>query len=355
LEPAFSSSTEAKEEVQRISQKIGTQPKIINMPHRPELPDGSIAVWGDVVLTPVDAGSVRQLADGKNPKLGFMVDFITDFQRSAKSSLPIYRVGGGAGLVLAVSYGKPDQGTLRLIAVDASQFSSPLTEQDQQGPVAAQPSPAADQAPVVAQPSPNTRQTAIAAQPSSSQGQTTNVAQRSPTLNQTANVAQLSAQPIDKESESQTNLTELKHTISLLKADLASATAKISKLEIQNGETERQLKQEAQARLSAEAAKNQIEQTILENQIRSRNSKAGLWTVLAMIFGGLITLLAIRAPTASNRWDKWNLSRKVSNVNQWTGQFERKISTLLVGIAKGRTGHESVNHVAETNVTTQPS
>jgi hypothetical protein len=283
-----------------------------------------------------------------------MVDFITDFQRSAKSSLPIYRVGGGAGLVLAVSYGKPDQGTLRLIAVDASQFSSPLAEHRQQGPVAAQPSPAADQAPVVAQPSPNTRQTAIAAQPSTSPGQTTNGAQRSPTLNQTANVAQLSTQPIDKESESQTNLTELKHTISLLKADLASAMAKISKLEIQNGETER-LKQEAQARFSAEAAKNQIEQTMLENQIRSRNSKTGLWTVLAMIFGGLITLLAIRAPTASNRWDKWNLSRKVSNVNQWTGQFERKISTLLVGIAKGRTGHESVNHVAETNVTTQTS
>ena len=125
LEPAFSSSTEAKEELQRISQRLGTQPRIIDMPHRSGLPDGMIAVWGDVVLTPVDTDNIKKLADGRSPKLGFMVDFVADFEHSAKKGLPVYGIGGGPGLVLAVSYGKPDQGTLRLIAVDASKFASP--------------------------------------------------------------------------------------------------------------------------------------------------------------------------------------------------------------------------------------
>src|SRR4029077_5481876 len=124
-EPAFSSSTAAKEELQRISQKLGGQPKIIDMPYRSALGDGFIAVWGDVVLTPVDTDNITKLADGKSPKLGFLVDFITDFQRSAKVGLPIYRIGGGAGLIFAVCYGKLEQGTLRLIAVDASEFTSP--------------------------------------------------------------------------------------------------------------------------------------------------------------------------------------------------------------------------------------
>ena len=124
-EPAFSSSAAAKEEPQRITQKIGSQPKIIDMPHQTSLGDGFIAVWGDVVLTPVDSGNMTKLADGQSPKLGFLVDFITDFQRSAKNGLPVYRIGGSAGLVLAVSYGKPDKGTRRLIAVDASKFSAP--------------------------------------------------------------------------------------------------------------------------------------------------------------------------------------------------------------------------------------
>ena len=93
-----------------------------------------------------------------------MVDFVADFERSAKTGLPVYRIGGGPGLVLAVSYGKPDRGTLRLIAVDASKFASPAADQPQP-PVAAQPSPTQDQAAIAAQPSPTPDRTAIVAQP----------------------------------------------------------------------------------------------------------------------------------------------------------------------------------------------
>jgi hypothetical protein len=334
LEPAFSSSAEAKEELQRISQKLSTQPKIIDMPHRPGLPDGLIAVWGDVVLTPVDASSISQLAAGRTPKLGFMVDFITDFQRSAKVGLPIYRVGGGAGLILAVSYGKPDRGTFRLIAVDASKFSSPLAEQSPQGPVVAQQPPATDQAPAPAavQPSPAQNKVAIATQPSPI-------------------VAQPLSQQIDKENESQTNIAGLKHTISLLRAELANATTKITKLETQNAETERQLKQEAQARLSAEAAKNKTEQTMLQSQKATQ-----LWTILAdVLVGSLIALLVILAPTLWNRLKKSNIAAKLANVDQWLGHFERLLSSTLARLPKGRSRDTSMKQVAEMDVTTQAS
>jgi len=339
LESAFSSSTEAKEELQRISQKIGTQPKIIEMPNRSGLLNGFIAVWGNVALKPVDAANTTKLADGKSPKLGFIVDFITDFQRSAKTGLPIYRIGGGAGLILAVSYGKPDKGTLRLIAVDASKFSSPLAEQSSQGPVVAQQAPATDQSPIATQSFPARDQMTIAVQPSIDSGQS-------------ATVAQPSSQPINKGDESQTNIAELKHTISSLRSELATSGTMITRLKNQISEAERQLKQEAQSRLSAEAAKNQIEQTMREN----RGSRAGFWTVLAsIIFGGLITLLAIRSPTLSNQLAKWNLSAKLSNVDQWLGHFERKISSVLASFPKGRSRDSSVKQVAEMDVTTQPS
>ena len=169
LEPAFSSSADAQEQIQQIAQKYGAQPRIIEMPHRPGFPDGVIAVWGDVVLQPVDPNSVSQLAVGKSPQLGFMIDFIADFQRSARNGLPIYRIGGGAGSVWAASYGQPDRGTLRFVAVDASRFASPP-----------------DQTLRVAQSSPPPDQTAIVAQPPLAPDQT----------------AQPFTPPTDKENES---------------------------------------------------------------------------------------------------------------------------------------------------------
>jgi hypothetical protein len=300
-EPAFSSSIPAKEELQRISQKIGEQPKILDMPHQSSLGDGFIAVWGDVVLTPVDSGNMTKLADGQSPKLGFLVDFITDFQRSAKNALPVYRIGGGPGLVLAVSYGKPDKGTLRLIAVDASKFSTPVTN------VIAQPPPVTDQAqaPAAVQPSPAQNQAAIVAQPS-------------PTPDQTAIVAQ---SPIAKESEPQPNVAELKHAISALRSELATSTAKVTRLENQLLESERQLKQEAQARLNAEAAKRQTEQAMLQSQNATQ-----LWTILAdVLVGSLIAFLVICAPILWNRLKKSNMASKPTNVDQWLGYFERWI------------------------------
>jgi hypothetical protein len=204
LEPTLSSSADAQEQIQQIAQKYGAQPRIIEMPHRSGFPDGVIAVWGDVVLQPIDTDCLSQLAAGKAPQVGFMVDFIADFQRSAKNGLPIYRIGGSAGSVWAASYGQPDRGTVRFIAVDASRFGS-----------------STDQTLMVAQSSPHPDQTTIVAQQPLAPDQ---AAQPSPPLN-------------DKENESQTSIAELKLTISLLKAELATSTAKIARLENQVSET----------------------------------------------------------------------------------------------------------------------
>ena len=323
LEPAFSSSTEAKEELQRISQRFGTQPRIIDMPHRSGLPDGMIAVWGNVVLTPVDTDNIKKLAEGRSPKLGFMVDFVADFEHSAKKGLPVYGIGGGPGLVLAVSYGKPDRGTLRLIAVDASKFASPAADQPQPS-VAAQPSPTQDQAVITAQPS------------------------RTP--DRTATVAHSPLQPTSTSNELQTNITELQHTISLLRADLATATTKITKLETQNIETEQQLKQEAQARSSFDAAKHQIEQTLFETQRGAAQSHNSVWIIFAsMAIGGLLALLAIRSPVFWNQWNKLNVGSKLSNLTQ---RFQQK--TLARRVPEELFGRELDKHVAEINVTMQP-
>jgi hypothetical protein len=343
-EPAFSSSAAAKEELQRITQKIGSQPKIIDMPHQSPLGDGFIAVWGDVVLTPVDSGNMTKLADGQSPKLGFLVDFITDFQRSAKNGLPVYRIGGGAGLVLAVSYGKPERGTLRLIAVDASKFSAPAEQQRPQNTAVSQSQPATDQAPTPAQ---------------SSTTQQSNAPNRLAVVPETTrssdqHVPQPSSQPIAKEDEQQTKITELRHTISSLRLELATSTAKVTRLENQLLESERQLKQEAQARLNAEAAKRQTEQ---------QSYKAfQLWTILAdVLVGSLIALLVILAPTLWNRFKNANTTSKLPNVDQWLGHFERCLSSALARLPipkrfpKTSSGEMSVKHIAETEVTTQPT
>ena len=73
------------------------------MPTREGFPNGVIATWGKVVLESVDAKSQRILAAGKNPKIGALIDFIGNFERSTKNDLPVYRVSGGAGFIWAAS------------------------------------------------------------------------------------------------------------------------------------------------------------------------------------------------------------------------------------------------------------
>jgi hypothetical protein len=124
-EPAFFSSNEAEEDIQRYSGKIGEPPRIMKMPHRSGLPDARIAIWGQITLVQLDEDSVKVLSDGKRPKKGLLIDFLGNFVRSAKEGLPIYRIDGGPGFVWAASFNQKGRGTLRFAAVDASGFVAP--------------------------------------------------------------------------------------------------------------------------------------------------------------------------------------------------------------------------------------
>jgi hypothetical protein len=126
-EPAFFGASEADDEIQRYSHKIGESPRITRMPHRAGFPNGILASWGKVELEPLDNDSIKALAKGRRPKTkGYFIDFIGNFARSAKEGLPVYRLSGGVGFVWVASYGRKGRGTLRFLAVDASAISPQL-------------------------------------------------------------------------------------------------------------------------------------------------------------------------------------------------------------------------------------
>src|SRR5262249_46707925 len=147
-EPAFFNPSEAELNIQQYSRNLGESPRILKMPHRSGLPDGVIAVWGKITLEPLDQESINILANGKNPRKGFLIDYLRDFTRSAKQGLPIYRIDGGLGFIWAASFDQKGRGTLREAAVELSGFSphpAPVVVQ------ATAQTPPSDPAPVVAQ------------------------------------------------------------------------------------------------------------------------------------------------------------------------------------------------------------
>ena len=222
-EPAFVNPKEVEVNIQRYSRKIGESPRIMKMPHRGSLPDGLIAVWGKITLEPLDQESIKTLADGRNPRKGFLIDYLRDFTRSAKQGLPIYRIDGGPGFIWAASFDQKERGTLRLAAVELSGFS-----------------PSSDPAPVVVE---TTAQT--------------------PASDPAPVVVQATAQTDQEQLPS-----ELSQTVENLRADLAISINKIAELEKAKAEAERAAKQAEQARLDAENAKQEVERALVA-QVRA--------------------------------------------------------------------------------------
>jgi hypothetical protein len=231
-EPAFFNPKEAELDIQRYSRKLGESPRIMKMPHRNGLPDGVIAVWGKITLEPLDQESVKILADGKNPKKGFLIDYLRNFTRSAQEGLPIYRIDGGPGFIWAASFDQKGRGTLRSAAVQVSGFSPP-------------PAPA----PVV--------QTAAA--------------QQEPLPPPAPVAVQTAAPPHQEQLSSETN-----QTIEKLQADLVISTNKISELERAKSDAERAVEKAEQAKLDAENAKQEVEQARIAEKITSNTLIAQL-------------------------------------------------------------------------------
>jgi hypothetical protein len=122
MEPVVMERSAAETEVQRLSEKFSEQAKILRISETPKTPTGILASWGGVLLDPIDDAARRILASGRSPGGAIFVDFIGDFQRSARDGLPIYKLSGTAGYVWVTSFEPNRRGTLRFLAVDASAF-----------------------------------------------------------------------------------------------------------------------------------------------------------------------------------------------------------------------------------------
>src|SRR5215475_8302653 len=238
-EPAFLNPKEAEVNIRRYSRKIGESPRIMKMPHRSGLPDGLIAVWGKITLEPLDQESINILANGKNPRRGFLIDYLRDFTRSAKQGLPIYRIDGGPGFIWAASFDQKGRGTLRLAAVELSGFP-PSSDPEPVVVQATAQTPSSDPEPVVVQ--------ATAQTPPSAPAPV---------------VVQATAQT-DQEQAS-----ELNQRVEHLQAELAISINKIAELEKAKAEAESAAKQAEQAKFDGENAKQQVERARIAEKMTS--------------------------------------------------------------------------------------
>src|SRR6266436_3511698 len=271
-EPAFFNAKEAEVNIQRYSRKIGESPRIMKMPHRGSLPDGLIAVWGKIMLEPLDQESIKILADGKGPRKGLLIDFLGNFARSAKEGLPIYRIDGGPGFIWAASFDQKERGTLRLAAVELSGFS-PSSDP---APVLVQTTaqtPPSDPAPVLVQttaqtppsdPAPAVVQATAQTSPSDPAPVVVQATAQTPPSDPAPVVVQVTAQADQEQLPS-----ELNQTVEHLQADLAISINKIAELEKAKAEAERAAKQAEQAKLDAENAKQQIERARIAEKMTS--------------------------------------------------------------------------------------
>jgi hypothetical protein len=122
LSPAFFTNSEVAREIERLSRQFNGPAHIYRSPNRPGLPGGIIATWGDIELQPLTPNDLATLADGKNPHVGVMVDYLINFYESARAGLPVYSLSGGKGYVWIARFDQQGKGKLRFFAADPSQM-----------------------------------------------------------------------------------------------------------------------------------------------------------------------------------------------------------------------------------------
>jgi hypothetical protein len=318
-EPAFFNPSEAELNIQRYSRKLGESARILKMPHRSGLPDAVIAVWGKITLEPLDQESIKTLAEGKNPRKGFLIDYLRDFTRSAKQGLPIYRIDGGPGFIWAASFDRKGRGTLRSAAVDVSGFALPPdsvpvaeiavpTDQERLPPPAAVVATAAPTAQEELPPPATVVATAAPTAQEELPPPAAVVATATPTAQEelpppTTVVA--TAAPTPQEESS----SEFNQKIEKLQADLAISSAKVAELERAKSVAERALEEAEQAKLDAENAKQEVEQARIAEkttsdavivQLRAHKAAAGVkvsrWEIaLYGSVGGVLFFLTASA------------------------------------------------------------
>jgi hypothetical protein len=284
-----------------------------------------IASWGDVVLEPLDAASMSQLALGKSPNKGLIIDFLGNFRRSAQLGLPVYRMTGGAGFVWAASFNQKGAGALRFAAVNPSALSAPVSTQP---PVAAEPAAQPTETQAQAQPEVQAQPEAQPAKQAEPEAQATPQvqsqappAQPQPQMQSQA-PAQPQAQPqaaapeptpaapVAQEAEPDTKLVELNQTVDKLKSQLASYASDVIQLEKEKAQALQALPQLHQALNDADTARQQAQAAALtlkgqlDAAIRRSNNLA-----YAMLAGLVVVLLTYGAVFAG-KWRQLWLARR---------------------------------------------
>ena len=334
-ESASFDPSESELNIARYSRELGESARIMKAPHRSGLPHGVIAVWGKITLEPLDQDSIKLLADGKNPRKGFLIDYLRDFARSAKEGLPIYRIVGGPGLIWAASSDQKGRGTLRLAAVDVSGFAPPESapvdqvaapsQQEQLRPAAAVVATAAPAHQEELPPAATVVATAAPAHQEELPPAATVVATAAPAHQEElrpAVTAIATATLVHQEALPRATVvatavpahqeelpSDLNQTVEKLQADLANSATRVAELESAKSVAERALAEVEQAKLVAENAKEQVEQartaekatssTVIA-QLRAEKAAAGTkvsrWEIfLYGAVGGLLFFLMTSA------------------------------------------------------------
>ena len=111
--PAFFYPGDADREIERISKRFGQEARVLTADVRPGLPHALLAAWGEATLTPLDETALDALRRGEAIHRGLIADFLGDAQKSARSGLPVFSIGGGPGFLWGASFDDAGQGLVR--------------------------------------------------------------------------------------------------------------------------------------------------------------------------------------------------------------------------------------------------
>lgn len=76
--PAAVNYQDANNEIDRLSALFGSKPRTYPSPV------GIMAVWGEIQLQRINQNEMMSLAQGQKPALGFLVDYLMNFQESPR-------------------------------------------------------------------------------------------------------------------------------------------------------------------------------------------------------------------------------------------------------------------------------
>jgi xanthosine utilization system XapX-like protein len=121
IEPVAINEDDARNEIARLSETLG-KATLLPIQNSRGAPSGLIVSWGAVSLQPLSPARVEDIAAGVYAQPDLLIDTVGNLQRSARSGLPIYRMGGGAGYVWSINWINRRRAALRVVAVDVSRL-----------------------------------------------------------------------------------------------------------------------------------------------------------------------------------------------------------------------------------------